>query len=133
VAVAVWSDPAENPWATIPGRAMLDAGLSDPPEPGAPGMFALAQPDALSELLESAGFLDVVVEKVEILRQYSDTDAFIAETLDLSQMLSRGLKAASEAERAGVLEAIANGVKPFVSADGTVELPGCSLVGAASA
>jgi SAM-dependent methyltransferase len=133
LAVAVWSEPAENPWATIPSRAMLDAGLSEPPEPGTPGMFALAQPGALSGLLESGGFVDVVVEKVEVRRQYSDTDAYIAETLDLSQMFSRGLKAASEAQRAGVLEAIAIGVEPFVSADGTIELPGSSLVAAASA
>jgi hypothetical protein len=133
LAVAVWSDPAENPWATIPSRALLDAGLSEPPEPGAPGMFALAEPDTLSELLESAGFIDVVVEKVELRRQYSDIDAFIAETHDLSQMFSRGLKSASEAQQTAVLEAIANAAKPFVSADGAIELPGSSLVASASA
>src|SRR5207248_9452380 len=99
----------------------------------APGMFALAQPDALTELLASAGFVDVVVEKVEIRRQYSDIDVFIAETLDLSQMLPRALEDASDGQRAAVRDGITTGAKPFVPPEGMIELPGTSLVAAASA
>jgi len=38
----------------------------EPPDPTQPGMFALARPEALSELLETAGFVDVVVEPVAV-------------------------------------------------------------------
>jgi SAM-dependent methyltransferase len=133
VAVAVWADAAENPWATIPTGALVELGLMEPPDPSQPGMFALARPEALSELLGAAGFVDVVVEPVTVHRQYSDVDAFIAETSDLSGMFVRALSDASEAQRAAVREAIAERAKPFVSGDGTISLPGKSLGAAANA
>jgi SAM-dependent methyltransferase len=133
VAVAVWADAAENPWATIPTGALLELGLMEPPDPTQPGMFTLARPEVLSELLEAAGFVDVVVEPVTVHRQYSDVDAFIAETSDLSGMFVRALADASEPQRAAVREAIAERAKPFVSGDGTISLPGKSLGAAANA
>jgi SAM-dependent methyltransferase len=132
-AVAVWADAAENPWATIPTGALLELGLMEPPDPTQPGMFALARPEALSELLETAGFVDVVVEPVAVHRQYSDVDAFIAETSDLSGMFIRALADASDEQRAAVRAAIAERAKPFVSGEGTISLPGTSLVAAANA
>ena len=103
------------------------------PNPGDPGMFALAAPGALSEVLASAGFVDVVVEPVAVGRQYSDVDAFLAETYDLSGMFVRALADASEEQRATVTESIVERLKPFTSGDGTISLPGKSLCAAASA
>jgi SAM-dependent methyltransferase len=133
LALAVWADAADNPWATIPTGALIELGLLEPPDPTQPGMFSLAGPEVLSELLRSAGFVDVVVEPVPVHRHYSDLDAFIAETSDLSGMFIRALADASEQQRAAVREAIAQRAKPFISADGTVSLPGQSLGAAASA
>ena len=41
-AFAVWDKPERNPWAVIPNRAMVELGHAEPPDPAAPGMFALA-------------------------------------------------------------------------------------------
>jgi SAM-dependent methyltransferase len=133
VTVSVWADPADNPWATIPTKALIELGLMEPPDPTQPGMFALAAPDALSEVLESAGFVDVVVEPVPVGRQYSDVDSFLAETFDLSAMFVRALAGASEEQRAAVRESIAERLKPFTSGDGLISLPGKTLCAAASA
>jgi SAM-dependent methyltransferase len=133
LALAVWADPADNPWATIPTGALIELGLMEPPDPTQPGMFALARPEALSDVLETAGFVEVVVEPVPVRRQYSDVDAFIAETADLSGMFVRALADASEAQRAAVRDAVAERAKPFTSADGRICLPGKSLGAAASA
>jgi SAM-dependent methyltransferase len=133
VAVAVWAPSDENPWATVPHGVLIERGLMEPPDPTQPGMFTLAAPGALSEVLEDAGFVDVVVEEIVLERQYSDPDEFIAETHDLSGMFSRALAGASEEQRTAVRESIAERLKPFTSADGTISLPGKSLGAAASA
>src|SRR5947199_6845213 len=61
IALSVWDVPERNPWATIPNRALLELGHIEPPDPDAPGMFALADPGRLKELAYEAGFIDVIV------------------------------------------------------------------------
>ena len=88
VTVAVWDEAAKNPWATIPGRSMIKLGHTQPPDPNAPGMFALAAPGRLAELLESAGFVDVDRRRRRARRASVRADARVvpvAETLDLSR------------------------------------------------
>ena len=56
VALAVWDEPPENPWATIPTRALVELGHTTPLDPDAPGMFAFADPDRVRGLLAKAGW-----------------------------------------------------------------------------
>ena len=86
IALAVWDVAEANPWATVAGRALIDLGFAEPPDPDAPGMFALARPGLLQERLESAGFVEVVVEAIEVGRSSADLDAFLGETLDVSRL-----------------------------------------------
>ena len=90
IAVAVWDEPAVNPWATIPTRALVELGHIAPPDRDGPGMFALATPGRMQELLESAGFLDVVVDTVDRSRSYSPVEDFVTATGRLER-LRRGL------------------------------------------
>lgn len=134
ISVAVWDDPQANPWATISARALIDAGLIEPPEPGGPGMFALAGRHKLRDLLESAGFVDVVVEGVEVERFYASTEEYLAETHDLSQMFPPAMaRARDTGQESAVRAAIADSLAPFMDQSGTVVLPGRSLVASASA
>src|SRR5919106_4810313 len=41
LAFAVWGTPDLNPWAALPGMTLVQRGHMPPPEPGAPGIFAL--------------------------------------------------------------------------------------------
>jgi len=132
-AVAVWDDPAKNPWMTVAGRALIDVGLSEPPDPDSPGPFALSEPGALADVLAGAGFLDVTLDTVAVAREYADTDAYIAETLDLSVMFAAAYRDSSEADRASARAAIGERVAPFAGPDGSLNLPGEALVAAASA
>ncbi len=133
VAVAVWDEAVKNPWATIPGRAMIKLGHAQPPDPNAPGMFALAPADRLQRLLEDAGFVEVTVDSAEVSRQEADIDAFIAESLDCSGIFAAEFRALSEAEQGAVRAEIAELAAPYTGADGTLSFPGASLVAAASA
>lgn len=132
-ALAVWDGPAANPWAAIPGRALIDLGLTDPPDPSGPGMFALAAPGQLGELLEAAGFVEVEVAAVELQRQTPDVDAYLAETAQMSMVFGRVWEELSEETRGQVRARVAELAGPFTSADGQLTLPGRSHVALAHA
>ena len=55
---AVWQAPDRNAWAAVPGMILVQRGHMPPPEPGAPGMFALGDSDRIRELVTGAGFGD---------------------------------------------------------------------------
>jgi SAM-dependent methyltransferase len=132
-AFAVWDRPERNPWATIPSRALISLGHADPPDPDAPGMFRLAGDGVLGELLESAGFVDVHVHAVEVVRRYPALQRYIDETADMSPMFSRTYHELDDAAQRAVVEQLTAGAQEFVADDGSVALPGSSLVAVASA
>jgi SAM-dependent methyltransferase len=133
IAVAVWDDAKQNPWATIPTRAMVELGHVTPPDPDAPGMFALADAERVRRLLEDAGFVDVVVETVELSRSDpGGAETYLEETLDLSRPFAEVWRRLSERHRDEVRDRIASLAEPFASAEG-LHFPARSLVAAASA
>jgi SAM-dependent methyltransferase len=133
LAVAVWDAAAENPMLTVPGAAAVDLGLIEPPEPGAPGPFALSAPGALAELLQNAGFVDVKVEPVAVERTYANVRQLIGETLDLSMAFGELWRGLDGPRRDALATEIGRRVEPFAAADGQLRLPGRSLVAAADA
>jgi SAM-dependent methyltransferase len=132
-AFAVWDVPERNPWAVIPNRAMVTLGHSEPPDPEAPGMFTLAADGRLTELLQDAGFEDVVVRPVALERHYDAVDGYVEETVDISPIFSAIFKELTAEERARAVASITAEVQPYVADDGSVTLPGSSLVASAGA
>ena len=133
IALAVWDQPERNPWATISTRALVELGHAMPPDPDEPGMFALADPDRVRRLLEDAGFLDVVVDSVELSRSSASLDLYLEETLGLSSRFAEVWERLSDRHRAEVRGQMAVLAEPFTAKDGSLRLPGRSLVAAASA
>jgi SAM-dependent methyltransferase len=132
-ALAVWDLPERNPWATIPGRALVELGLAEPPDPDAPGMFALAAPGRLDALLEEAGFADIEGDAIVLDRTYTSLDAYIEETLDLARPFAEAYQPLDEQERGGVRAKIAALMERYSAPDGSLKLPARALVAAASA
>jgi SAM-dependent methyltransferase len=132
-ALAVWAEPERNPWATVPTRALVELGHVEPPDPTAPGMFVLADAERLRELLDGAGFLDVVVERVELTRSDRSVEHYLEETLDLSQPFAEVRARLTDEQWAAVEARVAELTAPFVAEDGTLRFPACSLAAAASA
>jgi SAM-dependent methyltransferase len=132
-AIAVWDRAPENPWATIPTEAFVQGGYLDPPERGGVGMFALADPDVLQQMLEDAGFVEVVIDSVEVIREYDGVKDYWDETLDLSPTHSRTLEPLSDEQRADVERRVRELTATYTDAGGAVVLPGRSLVASASA
>jgi SAM-dependent methyltransferase len=132
-AFAVWDVPDLNPWATIPSRVMVALGHVPPPDPSAPGMFTLAADGVLRDLLEGAGFQDVVVTAVGLERRYDALERFIGDTIDMSPTFGATFQELDGDRQAEAVAAITAAAQPFVAADGSVLLPGRSLVASAAA
>ncbi|MEO6857641.1 MAG: methyltransferase domain-containing protein [Solirubrobacteraceae bacterium] len=130
---AVWDGPEQNLWATIPNRVMVTRGHAEAPDPRAPGMFALAGSGKLEELLGAAGFTDVIIQPVELARHYEHAADYVAETADVSPIFSGALADQPAEEREAITAEVIAAVQPFTADDGSVTLPGSSLVAVATA
>lgn len=77
LALSTWAAPDKNPWAAV-ALGVLKRHLEVPaPPPGAPGLFALADPGRLRALLTEARLRDAAVEPVPVsLRFASGKDYF---------------------------------------------------------
>jgi SAM-dependent methyltransferase len=131
--LAVWDAAQFNTWATIPDRALVELGHAPMPDPDAPGMFSLAAPGRLQEVLEESGFVDVVVESLELPRGPMSTAEIVAEKLDLSRVFADVYEQLSDDQRELVAEKIAELADAHLDADGRFVLPGRTLVAAADA
>ena len=132
IALAAWDEPERNPWATVTTQALVELAHTEPPDPSAPGMFALADPDRLQELLETAGFVDAVVEAVQLNWLQAGLGAHLEEMLDLSCPLADVRERLSSEEWGEVADKVADLARPFTASDGSLRFPASSLVAAAS-
>jgi SAM-dependent methyltransferase len=131
--LAVWDEPARNPWTTVAGDALIELGLAKPPDPDEPGMFTLAADGVLRDLLESAGLVDVKVRAIALERRFDGVDQYLAETLAMSSRFRSAYRELDVDTQLEVRRRIARDVRPFAAADGSLALPGSSLVASASA
>ncbi len=134
IAVAVWDEPPANPWATITTDALVELGHAEPSDRDAPGgMFALSRPGRLQELLEAAGFVDVLVEAVQPPRSWAGVEEYVAETRDISSAFGQTLATLSGEQRQQVTRKVARLAQPYTAPDGSLSIPARSLVAAADA
>jgi ubiquinone/menaquinone biosynthesis C-methylase UbiE len=133
VALAVWDALEHNPWAQARYSQLRAHGLAVASAPDEPGPFTLADPVRVRELLEQAGFGQVRVERVAVQWRHADFDGFWRLSLDLSPVFSRALVEQPRELVADVRAAVARELAPFLTADGTLAIPGRTLVAVASA
>jgi SAM-dependent methyltransferase len=133
LALAAWTGPAENPWASLPLGELVERGHIERPEPGAPGQYAWARPGTIEEHLDAAGFTEYEVDTVDFANVYPSVDAWIDTTRDCSGMFHTALDQLDPAEREDVSAAIREQALPFVRQDGSAVVPARTWVAAAAA
>jgi SAM-dependent methyltransferase len=133
IALAVWDSIEQNPWAFLPALELIERGLSTPPAPGTPGPFALGSSERTMTLLQEAGFAEVRVEALDLLRRHANFEEFWDSTLDLSRALHDAVLDRPEPEIAEIRAALAERFAPYAAADGSLDIPGRTLVAYAGA
>jgi SAM-dependent methyltransferase len=133
LALAVWDAIEHNPWASIPAAVLRERGLAGAPEPGAPGPFALGDRERLQGLLEGAGFQEVELDAVDLLERHATFESFWEARLDLSRVFHDAALSQPAEQIEELRAALAARLADHTDPDGSIALPGRTLVAAASA
>jgi ubiquinone/menaquinone biosynthesis C-methylase UbiE len=124
--LSVWGDPALNPWASVPGRVLMEHTGGPPPDPTAPGIFAMAAPERTRALVEGAGFRPERMETVQLTYRFGDFGEIWDFLNELAGALAVVIAALPEEDRELVRERIEREAESFRS-DGGYEIPGAAL------
>jgi ubiquinone/menaquinone biosynthesis C-methylase UbiE len=133
VALAAWDRPEHNPWVAQAGAELVARGLESPPDPEAPSMFSFAAPGRIEELLLDTGFGEIVVDAVDVVFAAPSFDEWWEYSFDTSPRLADALGAATPEQRDEVYEAVEARLAQWRSDDGSLALPGRTLVASATA
>lgn len=130
LAFATWAEARRNPWATAFGPSLVEHGLTEPPQPGEAGQFALGDAETVDAALRRAGFDEIAIREVEVTARFSDWDDYLAHHTTMSTLLREALDSVDATMRADIEAAARARIEPYRSGEGYV-LPGVTLVTAA--
>lgn len=117
LAFAVWGPPDRNLWAFIPGFALVEAGHLDPPDPEAPGIFAMADPERIRSMVTSAGFADPQIQEVTVDWDYTDPAVHWEKTMKLAAPIADAVNSLPPDEQERIKGVVAQRVSEKVSED----------------
>ena len=126
LAFAVWTSPDRNPWVAFPGMTLVQRGVMPPPDPDAPGMFALGDQARLHELVTAAGFGDPQVEEIRFEFRYADDDYFWETLVRLAGGVSTAIAELDDDEREATRAAVIDSMTEFRREDGSYAVPASS-------
>ena len=96
---SVWSTPDRNLWASTAGGLLVEQGHLPPPEPGAPGIFAMADPARIRELVTGAGFSEPELEEVEVEWEFPSVDDYWTFITEIAGPIALSVNGLEEADR----------------------------------
>ena len=131
LAFSVFAGPEENPWAAVPAKALIDAGLMAAPAPGTPGILALGNRERLAALVAAAGFAECSIEEVPITWRYDSFDHYWQFLTEVAGNIAALIEALPAEKQATARDAIEQAMARFETA-GKLALPGLTLNVAAS-
>jgi SAM-dependent methyltransferase len=129
-AFVCWRAPRDNPWAMTPLMAVRRAlGVTPPPaDPLMPGPFAFADGERLRSLLAEAGYVDIVLQRLDApVRIGPSARAAALHSLRLGPA-SRLARTATPQQQPMVAAAIESELAPLAGADGSIALTGSTWV-----
>jgi ubiquinone/menaquinone biosynthesis C-methylase UbiE len=130
VALAAWTGPEDNRWATAPVEILQRRGLLEPEQTG---QFAWAEPGVVRERLEAAGFVEPRVEDLTFPLRFADVDEWWVHQTQTSTRTADADEALDFATRSDVLAELEQAAEPFEQPDGSLVIPARTWVAAATA
>jgi SAM-dependent methyltransferase len=126
VAFSVWADRDRNEWATTLWDVLESSTPLPPARPGGPGMFSLAEPRVVEDLLARAGLEPRAIEEIPVAWAYADFDAYWRSAVAVNGGLTRLLPTLSDTEHAELRAAVRAAVERFREGE-RYRLPGLAL------
>lgn len=123
LALSVWGPPERNPWASLAGRALLEQTGAPPPDPTAPGIFAMADPERTRSLLAAAGFEVRRMEDLELTWRFESFDAYWSFLTQLAGAIALVIGGLPDDLQRALRERVEEAVEPYRS-NGGYEMPG---------
>jgi SAM-dependent methyltransferase len=133
VALAAWAEPEANPWHRTAGRALVERGLLEPPQPGTPGPYSWAEPGHIGTLLDAAGFAEHHVEPLDFAFHYRSPADWWQTLLSCSSSMSNAVAAASDDVVDEIAAQLDEAAEAYRAPDGTLEVPARTWVAWAAA
>ena len=134
VALAVWADMSANPWALMPAQELISRGLAPPPgKDPRPGPFTLGSAERVRELLQQAGFSEVVVQELELTRSDGSFEELWETTLDMSRNFHDAVFERPPQEVQEIRSSLQERFAPYTEQDGSLRIPARTLVASAGA
>ncbi len=121
-ATSVWSTPDKVPFISLPMRVVRQELQLPLPPQGIPGVFSLADSDALKKTFTQAGFKDVHVESVSVTNQYSSAENFVEQIRDVSAAVNVLLADKTDEVQTRIWNAISNAVEHYATSEGTISI-----------
>jgi len=115
--VAVWAEPADNPWATIPMAAIAAHADVPAPAPDAPGIFRCAAPGSVAAIMRDAGLHDVVETDVWAPLDVSSPDEYWSFIREITAPVVAILSTLDEATRERIGGDVIDRVRAHVDGD----------------
>ncbi len=126
LSLSVWGAAERNPWASLPGKALMEHTGGPPPKPADPGIFAMADPERVRSLVQDAGFAEPRLDEVEVRWRFDDFDAYWRYVTELAGGIAMILQAMPETDREAVRKLVERATGDY-RVDGGLELPGVAL------
>ena len=102
---------------------LVQRGLMPAPEPGAPGIFAMGDPQRVEALVSGAGFASQERDEIEFEWRYPGEDAIWENLTRIAGPLARVINALPDDERQATREAIFDALAGFRAGDGSYTIP----------
>ena len=129
IALGVWRQPRENPWAMEPisaARPYVDM----PPRPGpeTPGPFSFADPNRVRRILDAVGFREIAFAPLDLSLPFGDSvDEALDFTVDIGPLADPLSRTTGERRRRAI-DAILDVLAANVNEDGVVRLGGACWI-----
>jgi SAM-dependent methyltransferase len=118
VALSVWGDPRANLWASVPAAVLSEHTGQPPPDPLAPGIFAMASEERTRELLTEAGLTPRRMEHVEMEWSFDTPDDHWRYVMDLAGALAMRVRSLPEDDQAAVRRLTEERLRPMARTPG---------------